>query len=130
MDKLIISVATTGSITTRQETPYIPLTPVEIADDVYRCWQAGASVAHIHVRDEKGREVGIRPEFETTTRVLPDLLAETVKNHPDRTAAIFYGSSLRFIVSYFAIRGLIPGTWAAWTGTGISISWTGRRTWL
>jgi len=45
MDKIIISVATTGSITTRQDTPYLPITPAEIADEVYRCWQAGASIA-------------------------------------------------------------------------------------
>ncbi|MFZ5754777.1 MAG: 3-keto-5-aminohexanoate cleavage protein, partial [Bacillota bacterium] len=26
----------------------------EIADEVYRCWEAGAAIAHIHVRDDEG----------------------------------------------------------------------------
>lgn len=54
MEKLIITVAPTGAQTTREHTPYVPLTPKEIADSVYEAWQAGASIAHIHVRDENG----------------------------------------------------------------------------
>lgn len=55
MDDLIITVAPTGSVPTRQHTPHVPLTPDEIAADVFRCWQAGAAIAHIHARDEQGR---------------------------------------------------------------------------
>ncbi|XTP55958.1 3-keto-5-aminohexanoate cleavage protein [Niallia sp. Krafla_26] len=54
MEKLIISVATTGGFTSREHTPYVPITPEEIADSVYEAWKAGAAVAHIHVRDEYG----------------------------------------------------------------------------
>lgn len=54
MEKLIITVATTGAVTTKKETPFIPVTPKEIAEEVYACWKAGASIAHIHVRDEQG----------------------------------------------------------------------------
>jgi 3-keto-5-aminohexanoate cleavage enzyme len=54
LEKLIITVAPTGAQTTREHTPYVPLTPKEIADSVYEAWQAGASIAHIHVRDENG----------------------------------------------------------------------------
>jgi 3-keto-5-aminohexanoate cleavage enzyme len=54
LEKLIITVAPTGAQTTREHTPYVPLTPKEIADSVYEAWQAGASIAHIHVRDEHG----------------------------------------------------------------------------
>lgn len=55
MEKLIITVATTGGLTTRDKTPYLPLTPKEIADEVVASWKAGAAVAHIHVRDKQGR---------------------------------------------------------------------------
>ncbi len=55
MEPLIITIATTGSATTRDHNPHLPLTPEEIADEVVCCWQAGASVAHIHVRDDQGR---------------------------------------------------------------------------
>ena len=53
MEKLIISVGITGSRITRQQTPYIPITPAEIARSGIEAWRAGASVLHIHVRDPK-----------------------------------------------------------------------------
>lgn len=51
MDKLIITVAIIGGITTREKTPYPPMTPQEIAGSAIEACQAGASVCHIHVRD-------------------------------------------------------------------------------
>ena len=51
MEKLIITAAITGSRITREITPHIPLTPEEIVQSAYECWQAGASIVHIHVRD-------------------------------------------------------------------------------
>ena len=54
MDPLIITVAPVGAEVTRKQTPYIPLTPEEIAEECYRAWNEGASVAHIHARDENG----------------------------------------------------------------------------
>jgi 3-keto-5-aminohexanoate cleavage enzyme len=53
MDKLIITVGITGSRITRKQTPYIPITPEEIAQSGIEAWRAGASVLHIHVRDPK-----------------------------------------------------------------------------
>lgn len=53
MEKLIISVGITGSRITRQQTPYIPITPEEIAQSGIEAWRAGASILHIHVRDPK-----------------------------------------------------------------------------
>ena len=54
MEKLIITVATTGSGTPLSKCPNLAITPAQIADEVYECYKAGASVAHIHVRDENG----------------------------------------------------------------------------
>lgn len=51
MEKLIITAAITGSRITRDITPHIPITPAEIVQSAYECWQAGASIVHIHVRD-------------------------------------------------------------------------------
>ena len=53
-DKVILTVAPTGSSTSRKQTPYVPLTPAEIAEETYRSWQAGASVVHLHVREDDG----------------------------------------------------------------------------
>jgi len=55
MQKLIITVAPTGSLPTRERTPYVPLTPEEIARDAYDCWNAGAAVVHFHARDALGQ---------------------------------------------------------------------------
>lgn len=53
MEKLIITAAVTGSRITREQTPYIPITPEEIVRSCVECREAGASVVHIHVRDPK-----------------------------------------------------------------------------
>jgi len=54
-NKVVLTVATTGAWPSKTDTPYIPLQPKEIADEVYACWKAGASIAHIHVRDDEGK---------------------------------------------------------------------------
>ena len=53
-DKTIITVAPTGAWPTKKHNPNIPLQPKEIADEVERCYNEGAAVAHIHVRDDEG----------------------------------------------------------------------------
>jgi 3-keto-5-aminohexanoate cleavage enzyme len=53
MQKLIISCAPTGSLTTREQLPWIPVTPREIADSSLEAYKAGAAIVHIHVRDPK-----------------------------------------------------------------------------
>ena len=57
MEKLIVSVATTGSWPTKQMTPYVPVTPEEIASSAIEAWREGASIVHIHVRDDAGNVV-------------------------------------------------------------------------
>jgi 3-keto-5-aminohexanoate cleavage enzyme len=55
MDKLIITCAITGAETTKEQNPALPTTPDEQAQAAFDCWKAGASVIHLHVRDEKGK---------------------------------------------------------------------------
>jgi 3-keto-5-aminohexanoate cleavage enzyme len=54
MDKLIINVAVTGMIPHKKDNPHVPISPDEIAEDCHRCYNAGASVFHLHARDENG----------------------------------------------------------------------------
>ena len=54
-DKLIICVAPCGSFLTKEANPNIPIQPDEIAEEVYRSWNEGASLAHIHARDLNGK---------------------------------------------------------------------------
>jgi 3-keto-5-aminohexanoate cleavage enzyme len=53
--KLIINVALTGIVPTKSENPHLPVTPVEIAEDARRVCRLGASILHVHARDEHGR---------------------------------------------------------------------------
>jgi 3-keto-5-aminohexanoate cleavage enzyme len=50
--KVIITVAPTGNVPTKEMTPHLPVTPQEMADQIYECWQEGASLAHIHARGD------------------------------------------------------------------------------
>jgi len=52
MEKLIITVAPTGSVPRKKDTPHVPVTPDEIAETASLCEQEGASVIHVHCRDE------------------------------------------------------------------------------
>jgi 3-keto-5-aminohexanoate cleavage enzyme len=55
VSKLIITVALTGGFHGKEANPNLPITPEEIAQSAYDCWQKGASVAHIHARDKEGK---------------------------------------------------------------------------
>lgn len=50
-EKLILTCAVTGNLTTRAQTPYLPVTPAEIAQSALDAAKAGAAIAHVHVRD-------------------------------------------------------------------------------
>ena len=52
MEKLIITVAPTGSIPKKKDTPHVPVTIEEIVTCALRCEDNGASIIHIHIRDE------------------------------------------------------------------------------
>ena len=55
MDKLIITVAVNGSLPTKEMTPHVPITPVEISETAEKCLAAGAAMVHVHARDTDGR---------------------------------------------------------------------------
>ncbi len=52
MEKLIITAALTGAEVTREHNPNLPISPEEIAAEAYRCFQTGASLIHLHVRND------------------------------------------------------------------------------
>ncbi|MHA1649517.1 MAG: 3-keto-5-aminohexanoate cleavage protein [Candidatus Helarchaeota archaeon] len=67
MRKLILTVAPTGSLTTRAQLPWLPITPREIADSALEAYKAGAAIVHIHVRDpETGKGVQDRELYKET----------------------------------------------------------------
>jgi uncharacterized protein (DUF849 family) len=50
-DRVIITCAVTGNLTTPEQTPYLPITPEQIAEACLGAAEAGAAIVHIHVRD-------------------------------------------------------------------------------
>ena len=63
--KVIVTIAPTGGMAKKSQNPHLPTQPEEIAESIYRCYQAGASVAAIHAR---------RPDDEATCN--PDIYSE------------------------------------------------------
>ena len=53
-DLCVVTCALTGVLANRKQCPGIPYTPVEIADEAKRAYDAGASVVHIHARNDDG----------------------------------------------------------------------------
>ena len=51
--KVVITCAVTGSIHTPTMSPYLPLTPDEVATDAIAAAEAGAAILHLHARDPK-----------------------------------------------------------------------------
>lgn len=69
---VVITVAPTGPIATKADNPVLPTSPEEIAEAVTDAYRAGASVAHIHLRDERQRPTA---DLETARRTM-GLIAE------------------------------------------------------
>lgn len=80
MQPVIITAAMVGAEVTRAQQPHLPITPIEIISAAVACYEAGAAIIHIHVRDAAGnatqdaglfREVveGIRARCDVITQV-------------------------------------------------------------
>ena len=60
----IITAAICGAETTRAQTPFLPITAAELAEEAARCREAGASVIHLHVRRDDGTPTQDRALFQ------------------------------------------------------------------
>ena len=79
MKKIVITAALCGAGTTKEQTPYVPITPEEIAADAVACVKVGASVIHIHIRDKEGKNTMETDRWiEVVTKVREALAAENL----------------------------------------------------
>lgn len=75
MSKVIISCALTGAVHTPTMSPYLPVTPEEIAQQAIEAAEAGASVLHLHARDpETGKPT---PDPDVFMQFLPRIKQAT-----------------------------------------------------
>lgn len=81
---VMIMVAPTGSRPLKKDTPGVPLSPAEIAQDVIHCARAGASIAHLHARDVAGKPTQDSAVFKE--------IIERIREHSDIVIQISLGS--------------------------------------
>jgi 3-keto-5-aminohexanoate cleavage enzyme len=74
---VVVTVAPTGAEVTRADNPALPHTPAEIAAEVLSCAAAGASVCHLHVREDDG-----------SPSSRPELFAETIERIRERSSIV------------------------------------------
>jgi 3-keto-5-aminohexanoate cleavage enzyme len=77
-EPLIINLAPTGMVPTKEHTPHVPVTTDEILDDVAACRDLGVSIVHVHARDESGlpthRAEYFAPIVEGIREIDPELI--------------------------------------------------------
>lgn len=69
-DKVIVTVAITGGLHGKEANSNLPITAEEQAQAAYDAYNAGASIVHLHVRDEKGYNTPSLDYYEKTVRLI------------------------------------------------------------
>lgn len=64
MEKLIITAAICGAEVTKEHNPNVPYTVEEIVEEAYNAYKAGASIIHLHVREDDGTPTQDKDRFE------------------------------------------------------------------
>jgi len=78
MNPLIITAAITGAETTRKDQPNLPTTPVEQAKAAKDCFDAGARVVHLHVRDDSEKPTQSLERFKESIDRIRDAAPEMI----------------------------------------------------
>jgi len=81
MKKLILSAALTGAATNRTHCPHIPYTPKEIANEAKRAVDEGASIVHIHAREDNGQPSWRTEVFEAIQNEVRNLCPNVIINY-------------------------------------------------
>jgi uncharacterized protein (DUF849 family) len=102
-NKIIITVAVTGSVGDRSKHPALPVTPKEIAESAVEAHSSGASVAHIHVRDPETGEPSMSIE-------LYKEVVERIRGSSDILINLTTGAGARIVPDDLNPVGLGPGT--------------------
>jgi uncharacterized protein (DUF849 family) len=92
-DKVIITCAVTGNLTTPAQTPHLPITPSEIADACLGAAEAGAAIAHIHVREPGSGKPSMNLGY------YQDVVARIRDRNPDLIVNLTTGPGGRFVPS-------------------------------
>lgn len=118
MNQTIITAAVTGAVTPAGYN--IPEKPEVIAEQVYNCWKLGASVAHLHMRDDTGAGVMDPVKFYQTIQAIRsyrdcDIIINCTSSGDSRVAHDSpYGNAIR-VLHHKIVPGIEMGTFDAGT---------------
>ena len=116
MAKTIITCAMTGAVTPAGYD--IPEKPEDIAAQVYECWKLGASVCHLHMRDDDGAGVMDPVKFYQTIKAIRaykdcDIIVNCTSSGDNRVSDDSpYGNAMRML-HHKNVPGIEMGTFDA-----------------
>lgn len=103
-DKIFITCAVTGNLTTPEQTPHLPITPEQIAEACLGAAEAGAAIVHIHVRDPATGKPSMALEY------YQDVVARIRSRNAQLILNITTGPGGRFVPSPDDPKIAAPGT--------------------
>jgi 3-keto-5-aminohexanoate cleavage enzyme len=80
VNSAIITAALTGGFGTKDEIPNLPITPEEIAESAHESYHAGAAIAHVHLRDSRGRATADLDIARRTVEAIQEKCPEVIIN--------------------------------------------------
>ncbi|WP_406853620.1 3-keto-5-aminohexanoate cleavage protein [Alsobacter sp. KACC 23698] len=104
LGKIFITCAVTGNLTRPEQTPHLPITPEQIADACLGAAEAGAAVAHIHVRDPATGQPSMELGY------YQDVVDRIRRKNPALILNITTGPGGRFVPSQDEPSVAAPGT--------------------
>lgn len=78
MEPIILTAAITGAETTRADQPNLPITPKEQAAEAKACFNAGARVVHLHVREDDGSPTQRLERFKDSISAIRDAVPDMI----------------------------------------------------
>ena len=104
LPKVFITCAITGNLTKPEQSPHLPITPQQIAEAALEAAEAGAAIAHIHVRDPGTG----RPSMELS--LYEEVVARIRAGNPELIINLTTGPGGRFVPSERDPKVAGPGT--------------------
>ena len=95
--KTVLTCAVTGGVTTKENTPFLPCSPQEIATSALEAAEAGASVVHLHAREDDGKPSISLEKYRETVELIRKENDRVIINLTTGPGAKFIPDSTRLI---------------------------------
>lgn len=78
MEKLIITAAICGAEVTKEHNPHVPYTVEEIRNEAKKAYEAGASIIHLHVREDDGTPTQSKERYEACMKAIREVCPDVI----------------------------------------------------